>query len=886
MTPDRIRLARELFDLALDRDPGDRAGFLAEACGGDDEMRHEVESLLAFHTRADHFIDRPALSLAAEELAREQTAFDVGRKLRGYRLLSKLGAGGMGEVYLAEDSTLGRKVALKILPRGFTAEAERLARFKREARAASALNHPCIITVHEIGSADGINFIATEFVEGETLRERLVRGGVTLDEIFNVGIHTAEALAVAHEAGIIHRDIKPENVMVRPDGYVKVLDFGLAKLVETRTEGGVTTTAPTLATEPGRMMGTVAYMSPEQLHAAEVDARTDIWSLGVVLFELITGSRPFVAKTSIGVISAILERDVPPVENGSYEVPDALAAIVRKALRKDREERYGSVRALLEDLKAVRGDVEFAARVRQSSGDVSMPPGLAAPASAVPSRFPRPGRTARVALAAVAVAVTAAAGYMLAPFSGRPAGAGESAGSVGAIRSIAVLPFLPLALDERNESLEFGMADTLITKLSGLRQLAVRPIGAVRRYAEADRDALTAGRALQVEAVLDGTIQQAGERIRVNLRLVRIRDGTVLWTTALDEKAADIFAVQDAISERVVAALRLELSRDEHTRLAKRGTESQEAYRHYLKGRFYLDKRNEEWLRKSIEHFSKALEADPVYAPAYAGLADAYYELAYWNYQLPREYMPKARAAAERALALDDTLADAHTSLAIVLEDFEWKFADAEREYRRAIELDPKYALARQRLGQFLTEMGRFDEARAELSAALALDPLSLNVNMACAGPAYYTRDYDGAIAQLKRTLELDPNYGEARGFLGWVYVQAGAHDDAVRTWLGDDQSEYARALRKAYDEGGIRGYFVLDIEIARRGIKPGHALPVFAAMELMYLGRKDEALEVLERAYEVRNSWLGELKTEPAWDGLRSDPRFADLLRRIGLAG
>jgi TolB-like protein len=873
MTPDRIKRARELFDLALDRDESDRTAFLADACGSDEALRREVESLLAFHTKADHFIDRPAISLAAENLVREQATVGVGQKLHSYELLSRIGAGGMGEVYLAEDSTLGRKVALKVLPTAFTTDPERLARFKREARAASALNHPCIITVHEIGSADGVNFIATEYVEGETLRQRLERGSLSLEEILNAGIHTAEALSVAHEAGIIHRDIKPENVMVRRDGYVKVLDFGLAKLLDTRAGDAMTST---VATEPGRMMGTVAYMSPEQLHALDVDARTDIWSLGVVLFELVTGKRPFVAKTSVGVISAILERDVPPVASDAFEVPEPLAAIIRRALEKEREQRYGSAREMLAELKAVRGDLEFAERVRQSSGDVAVPAGIAARRNGgefMPRSSFR-GRAAAVALVAGLVALTAAIAYKLAP-SGEP---GDT------IQSIAVLPLLPLVVDGRNESLEFGMADTLITKLSGIRKLDVRPISAVRSYAEVGRDAVSVGRELKVEAVLDGTLQQAGDRLRVNLRLVRVRDGEVLWTAALDENATDIFALQDAISERVVAALRLELSGDEQRKLAKRDTESEEAYQLFLKGRYFLDKRNIEWLRKSAEHFSKALEVDPTYARAYAGLADSYYEIAYWGYEPPREYMPRARAAAERALALDDTVADAHTSLAIVLEDYEWKFAEAEREYRRAIELDPKYALARQRFAQFLAEMGRFDEARAEQSVAQALDPLSLNVNMSLASISYLSRDTDGAIEQLRRILEMDPNYGEARGLLGWLLIQRGDSDAGIQMWLGDSQAELSQEQQKAYETGGIRAYFEVDIELAKRRLKPGHALPVFTAMELVYIGRKDEAFDVLEKAYEARNSWLGEAKVEPAWDGLRSDPRFTDLLRRIGL--
>ncbi len=867
MTPDRTRRARELFDLAIERDAATRATFLAEACGEDEQLRHEVESLLAFDSGTAHYIDRPALSLAARELAGDHARLENGRKIQRYTVLSRLGAGGMGEVYLAEDSTLGRKVALKLLPESFTADAEHLARFEREARAASALNHPSIITVHEIGSADGVHFIATEFVEGETLRQRLARGPLTAAEALDIGVHIAEALAAAHEAGVIHRDIKPENIMVRRDGYVKVLDFGIAKLVGRgeRDEEGTGATGHPLTTEPGRMMGTVAYMSPEQLHALDVDTRTDIWSLGIVLFELVTGRRPFVAQTTAGIITAILERDLPAIVSDTGEVPDVLARIIRRALQRDRELRYPTARELLEDMRAASADLEFAERIRPSPADAPKPISVRRPAA--------------LAAIAVVLAAVAAVGVFLARTPGT-----QPVGIESPIRSIAVLPFLPLAVDERNESLELGLADTLITRLSGVRSLDVRPLSAVRPYAEVNRDPLAAGRALKVEAVLEGSVQQAGDRLRVNLRLLSVRDGSALWSAAVDEQAADIFAVQDTISERVAAALRLDLSGDEHQRLSRRDTHSPEAYQLYLKGRYFLDRRGDEWRQKSIEHFSKAIEVDPAYAPAYAGLADAYYEMVYWGDHSPRDYMPRAKAAAERALAIDDALADAHASLAIVLEDYEWKFGEAEREYRRAIELNPKYALARQRLGQLLAEQGRFDESRVEQTAALEIDPLSLNANMSLAALAYLSRDYDGAVEQLRRTLDLDPAYGEATGLLGWVYVLKGAHDDAVRTWLGDSDTEAARELRRAYAAKGIRGYFQRDLERAKGEARRGRRLPIFTAIELTYLGRRDEAFDFLEAAYQERHSWLGELRVEPAWDGLRPDPRFADLVRRVGL--
>lgn len=875
MTPERTRRARELFELALERDAGEREAFVARACHGDAELRVEVESLLAHDSATDHFIDGRAIGAAAPGIARAREPIASGRRIDRYTVLSRIGAGGMGEVYLAEDGSLGRRVALKLLPESVADDAERLTRFKREARAASALNHPSIITVYEVGAAAGLHFIATEYVEGETLRDRLARGPLRPEEALEVAVRIAEALAAAHAAGILHRDVKPENVMVRPDGYVKVLDFGLAKVVghaDTRT-------SPTLDTEPGRLLGTVAYMSPEQLRGDGVDARTDVWSLGVLLFELASGTRPFAASSPVGVMTAILERE--PDTAGAGALPAPLMRIVRRALEKDREQRYASAREMLEDLRAARSELEGRALQGPSNGSKAA---SERPLAASVTMLGRAVR-ARTGLAIVLVGLVAAAALAAMLVSRAGVDVAPPANE-GPIRSIAVLPFLPLSTEARSESLELGMADTLITRLGGLQRLDVRPLSAVRPYMVPARDPVAAGRELKVQAVLDGSLQQAGDRLRVTLRLLRVHDGAAIWTAALDGHDAEIFDLQDAISEQIVAALRLELSRDEQRKLARRDTESSEAYNAYLKGRYVLDRRTEEWILKSIEHFSKAVELDPAYAPAHAGLADAYYELVYWAEYRPVEYMPKAKASAERALAIDDTLADAHTSLAIVLEDYEWRFAEAEQEYRRAIELDPKYALARQRLGQLLAEMGRFEESRAEHMAALEIDPLSRNVNMSLASLHFLSRDFEAAAEQLRRTLELDPTYHEARGFLGWIYVQLGAHDDAVRTWLGDSESDDARALRAAYERGGIRGYMTKDVELAKTRPRRSRSLPIFSALELAYLGRGDEALDVLEALCEERHSWLGELNVDPSWDGIRHEPRFIELVRRVGLSG
>ena len=884
MTTERTKKLRELFDRAVELDAPERDALLAETIANDAELGRELGTLLHLDAADEPFLDRTALSAAAREIARVAPVPIEPRTIPGYRILSKLGAGGMGEVFLAEDETLGRRVALKLLPESLTASAESLARFKREARAASALNHPGIMTVHEIGTADGVQFMATEYIEGETLRERLALGPISVADVLRIGVEAAEALAVAHEAGIIHRDIKPENIMVRRDGYVKVLDFGLAKTVEPASgeDGSHVASLSSIATEPGRMLGTVAYMSPEQLHGAELDERTDVWSLGIVLYELATGIRPFRGPSTAGIISAILTAEPAPFEGTVDGVPAALETVVRRSLEKDASKRYRTAREVWGALKALREDLAFDERVRLRSGDAasgamdSTSEREAEAARARPwfGRMQQLGWPAWAAIAVVLASVMAGIAYTTGKFAGSPAGE--------EIRSIAVLPFLPVGNGERDEALELGMADTLIMRLSVLRQLDIRPVSAVRKYTQSDRDPLAAGRDLNVSAVLDGTLQRAGDRLRVNLRLLRVRDGAVVWATAIDESSLDLFKLQDTISDRVIQAMRVEVSGWEQQQMAKRATESSEAYQFYVRGRYFLDRRGTEWRRKSVEQFSKAVEIDPAYAPAFAGLSDVYSEMAYWGDARPREYMPKAREAARRALELDESLAEAHTSLGVVLDDYDWKPAEAEREYRRAIELNPSYALAYQRLGQLLAEMGRFDEAIAVHRRALELDPLSLNINVSLGAVQFLSRDWSSAEEQLKRTLELDPGYVEATGLLAWLCVLEGREDEGARLWLGESTTDEAKALRSAFARGGIRAYFTKDLELADALKRPGESLHVFSAMELAYLGRKDEAFSVLERAFEERNSWLGELNVDPSWDPLRSDPRFGELVRRV----
>jgi eukaryotic-like serine/threonine-protein kinase len=656
MTPERWKQVDQLMQDALDRGPAERAAFIAEACGGDDELRREVESLIGFHERAENFIETPPADVAADWLAVKELR--TGQTIGHYQLIRQIGRGGMGEVHLALDARLERQVALKLLPPHFTQDAERVRRFRQEARAISTLNHPNIITIHEIGEAatesGGVHFIATEFIEGRTLREMIRDGGMKPTEALEVAIQAAGALSAAHAAGITHRDIKPENIMLRPDGYVKVLDFGLAKLGVGGGESGIGNResgirgqvasprsplpAPhsQFSTDPGVVPGTVSYMSPEQALGLEIDARSDIFSLGVVLYELITARRPFVGEMVADVIAALIRQEPPPLARSDGGLTDELQRLVSRMLAKDRSERYQTADELRNALKSLKKELatvedfstrEFSglsllarrfirggankdyktAAFRVGSGR------LTSSISLIINRSLRSPMRATLALAALAALI---AGGIL--------GRHLLFDRVTRVDSIAVLPFKPLLADSRDEALELGLADTLITRLSSLKNVTVRPLSAVRRYTALDQDPVAAGRELKAQAVLEGSIQKVGARIRVTARLISVADGGTLWTRQFDERWTDIFAVQDAISQRVADDLMAPLTGEERNELARNYTTDSEAYRLYMEGRYQWGKRTGAGMRKAVESFQQAIGRDPNYAPAYVGLADAY----------------------------------------------------------------------------------------------------------------------------------------------------------------------------------------------------------------------------------------------------------------------
>src|SRR6266496_935938 len=799
-----------------------------------------------------------------------------------YRIISKIGAGGMGEVYLAHDTTLNRRVALKVLPADLISNRERLHRFEQEARAASALNHPNIITIHEIGAEADTHFIATEFIEGETLWQRLQTARVEIAETLNIAIQIAAALDAAHRSGIVHRDIKPENVMLRADGLVKVLDFGLAKLTEKQDGVSANSQAPTRAlvkTLPGAVMGTVAYMSPEQARGLAVDARTDVFSLGVVLYEMLAGGLPFAGETASDMIAAILTCEPAPLDETT---PLELQRIVRKSLQKNADERYQTVKDLLIDLKALKQGQDFTAELKRSSiptrADQSVPTQDQSVRTTSSAEYIASGVRQRKGIFTVVLAIlllaTLGLGYWF---------YNHRATNRTPIESIAVLPFINEGGNADVEYLSDGMTETLISSLSQLPKLNVKARSSVFRYKGKDTNAWTIGRELNVQAILMGRVVQRGEQLTLYLELVDAQSGNRIWGEQYNRKLKDLITLQSDIARDVSQKLKTKFLGPDEQPLAKNYTGNVEAYQLYLKGRFYWNKRTVSDFRRSIEYLQQAIAADPNYALAYAALANSYASLSNSNGAPPREVIPKARQAALKALSLDERLVEAHTALGIVLCD-EYDFAGAEREYKHALELNPNDATAQLQYGWLLTFFARHEEALAEDRRALEIEPLSLSINRAYGDHLLYARRYDESIAQLKKTLDLDANFETAHNSLGYAYWMNTNYAESVeefakRREAGGSQ-QLAALVRESFAKGGWAGFLQMRIGEFQTSNTSSYAVAIYRAA----LGEKDEAFAELNKAYENREFGLELLKVDPRLDPLRSDPRFAELMRKVGL--
>jgi serine/threonine-protein kinase len=748
----------------------------------------------------------------------------IGETLGHYRIVEKIGAGGMGEVYRATDTNLGRDVALKVLPAAAVDDETARARLLQEARTASVLNHPHICTVFEVGEADGLAYIAMEFVEGRPLGDAIPPEGLPAWIVARYGAQIADALEHAHQRGVIHRDLKCANVMVTPQSRVKILDFGLA--THRREEFSEATQSKVSLAESGVIAGTLHYLAPETLRGASADARSDIWALGVILYELAAGARPFDGSTGFALSSMILRDPPGPLPPG---VPAGLRSVIERCLIKEPAERYQRASEVFAALEAIESQ------------------GMDSPA-VVPRR-----RSAR------------------------------------SIRSLAVLPFANAAADAEAEYLSDGITESLINSLAQLPRLRVMARSTVFRYKNQTMDPRSIGRELDVGAVLLGQVLQRGDVLRVTAELVDVANGWRLWGEQYNRKRADILAVQDEIAREISEKLRVRLTGEDKKRLAKRHTQDTEAYHLYLKGRYHWNKRTQEGLERGVEYFKQAIEKDPGYALAYAGLADSYYLLAGTAYAAvaPGEAIPGAKAAALEALRRDDALAEGHASMAGVLTS-EWDWPGAEKEYKRAIKLNPGYPTVRQWYAFYLMAMGRVEEALAEARQAHELDPLSIIINRDLGLIFYYARQPDRAIEQYRKTLELDPSFALTHQGLGRAFLEKGMYPQAVEhieraASLAPESVAMSAALAHAYAVAGKKDQArtILGQLLERAG--RSHVEPISIAVVYAGLGRKENALEWLEKAYAQRSIGLLTLKVHPIFDALRPDPRFQDLLRRVG---
>ncbi|MCA1590341.1 MAG: protein kinase [Acidobacteria bacterium] len=828
--------------------------------------------------------------------------FEVGIVVDHFRIVSKIGSGGMGEVYLAEDINLRRKVALKRLPDDVASNSDRMRRFEQEARIAASLNHPNIAQIYEIGKSGSAHFIVMEYVDGQTLSEYLSTRSVALETILRHMQNVAEGVAKAHSAGILHRDLKPDNIMITTDGHAKVLDFGLAKLIvssDVVSDGEPHSKAPTEVyagkTIPGTIMGTANYMSPEQARGKSdrIDTRSDIFSFGCVLFEAVTGRRAFQGDDTLDTIIKVVGEAPQSLVEIVPELPHDLQRIVHLCLEKDPDDRFQSIKDVAIELRELRR--------RLSSSGVDVPgvrpmTNVRAPRRTSELRAPTAAeigtgtgvirrRSAVFGLALLAIAAVLLSGWY---FSRRSAKGKH-------IESIAVMPFVNSADNIELEYLTDGMTESLINRLSKVPNLAVKGRASVFRYKGKETDSQKIGSELQVQAILNGRLQQRGDLILISLDLVDTNSGNQIWGEKYERKISELATLETEISGDVAAELREKLAYGESPTLRNPQTQNAEAYQLYQKGRFHWNKRTISDIRKSIDYFQQATLIDPNYALAFSALADSYVVLPAYQPAASHEAYPEARRAAARATELDDSLAEAHATLAAVLHSYDWKFAESEREFRRAIDLNPNYPTAHHWYAEYLLDMGRFDEALAEIRFAQSLDPLSLIINTAVGTFLTARGEFELAIEQLKKAIDMDPSFSRAHLRLALAYEGKKMFEEAIAEHekhsilTGRAPSEAvadSKALIEALRTSGPKGYWRQLIAISEKKLtlKSGDAPPpLILATYYAQIGDNDRSLALLRNSYQQREPSVLRLNLRTL-DPIRSDPRFKELIRLTGL--